>query len=61
MEASSRKEAVMAKEAPTFVGIDVSKTQLDVALRPSGSMKSVPHDVAGIKTLVEWLGMVPPH
>jgi transposase len=50
----------MAEAAPTFVGIDVSKTHLDVALRPSGATKSVPNDDPGIKTLVEWLGMVTP-
>jgi transposase len=50
----------MAEGTPTFVGIDVSKTQLDVALRPSGAMKSVPNDDHGIKTLVEWLGVVTP-
>ena len=50
----------MAEAAPTFVGIDVAKTQLDVALRPSGATKSVPNDDPGIKTLVEWLGMVTP-
>lgn len=50
----------MAEGTPTFVGIDVSKTQLDVALRPSGALKSVPNDDHGIKTLVEWLGVVTP-
>jgi transposase len=50
----------MAEETPTFVGIDVSKTQLDVALRPSGALKSVPHDDPGIKTLVKWLGVIAP-
>jgi transposase len=60
MEASRRKEAAMAEVTPTFVGIDVSKTQLDVALRPSGVTKSVLNDAPGIKTLVEWLGVVTP-
>src|SRR5262245_24788457 len=60
MEASRRKEAVMAEVTPTFIGIDVSKTQLDVALRPSGATKSVPNDDPGIKTLVEWLRVVTP-
>ena len=50
----------MAEMTPTFVGIDVSQTQLDVALRPPGATKSVPNTDPGIKTLVEWLGVVRP-
>lgn len=50
----------MAQVIPTFVGIDVSKTRLDVAVRPSGATKSVPHDAPGIHTVVEWLGAVTP-
>jgi transposase len=50
------KEVRMA-ETPVFVGIDVSKAQLDVAVRPSGPERSVPYSVpyteAGIATLVE--------
>lgn len=34
----------MAGEASTFVGIDVSRIQLDVALHPSAALKSVSHD-----------------
>lgn len=40
-------------ETPVFVGIDVSKAQLDVAVRPSGPERSVPYTEAGIATLVE--------
>lgn len=50
----------MTEVIPTFVGIDVSKTRLDVALRPSGTTKSVPHDASGLHTVVEWLGGVTP-
>ena len=50
----------MENAAPLFVGIDVSKTCLDMCLRPSGATKSVPNDDPGIKTLVEWLGAVTP-
>lgn len=35
-----------------FVGIDVSKAQLDVAVRPTGETWSVPHDDAGLDTVV---------
>jgi transposase len=37
----------------SFVGIDVSKTKLDVACRPSSEHRMFPHDTAGIKALVE--------
>lgn len=35
-----------------FVGIDVSKAQLDVAVRPTGETWGVPHDDAGLDTVV---------
>ena len=38
--------------APIFVGIDVSKARLDVAMRPSGESESVSNDGAGIESLV---------
>ena len=46
--------------APIFVGIDVSKARLDIALRPSGAMESFPNDESGIKALVERLRAVKP-
>jgi transposase len=45
---------------PQFVGIDVSKAQLDLALRPDGSRLAVPHDAAGIRQVVEHLQTVEP-
>jgi len=50
----------MAQATPIFVGIDVSKTQLDMALRPSGAPRSFPNDDTGIKALVEQLCVVKP-
>jgi transposase len=38
-----------------FVGIDVSKSRLDVAVRPSGEIWQVSNDEAGFTTLVEKL------
>jgi transposase len=38
--------------APTFVGIDVSKAHLDVAIRPGGPPERAPNDPAGIAALV---------
>jgi transposase len=43
-----------------FVGIDVSKAQLDVALRPTGECWHVNHDEAGIAGLAERLRTVQP-
>lgn len=40
--------------SPLFVGIDVSQTRLDVALRP-GTSQTFSHDEAGIATVVEQL------
>ncbi len=40
---------------PVFVGLDVAKATLDVALRPSGEPWSVANDEAGVTSLVERL------
>lgn len=45
---------------PIFVGIDVSKARLDVAIRPTGERESVSNDPAGIQALVKRLGEVGP-
>ena len=47
-------------EAPVFVGIDISKARLDVAMRPLGTACRVDHDEAGIVTLLERLRQQPP-
>ena len=39
------------KEFPLFVGIDVSKDRLDVAVRPTGETWQVPYDAEGISSL----------
>ena len=38
-----------------FVGIDVSKQRLDVHARPAGETRCLPHDTAGLKTLLRGL------
>jgi transposase len=43
-----------------FVGIDVAKAQLDIAVRPTGDRWTVPNDEAGIASLVAQLQAVPP-
>ena len=44
----------------TFVGIDVAKAHLDIAVRPSGERWTVPNDDGGITALVTQLQTVPP-
>lgn len=43
-----------------FVGIDVSKAQLDVAIRPTGERESFTNDKIGIKALVKRLAKIKP-
>ena len=40
-------------DVPCFVGIDVAKAQLDIAVRPSGERWTIPNDTSGVTTLVE--------
>ena len=42
------------------VGIDISKTRLDVSIRPSGARTSVPYDATGITTVLTQLTQVQP-
>ena len=43
-----------------FVGVDVAKAQLDIALRPTGERWAVANDDAGIAALVARLQAVQP-
>ena len=45
---------------PCFVGIDVAKAQLDIALRPTGERWAVTNDDTGIAALVAQLQAMPP-
>ncbi|HEY8286959.1 MAG TPA: IS110 family transposase [Chloroflexota bacterium] len=47
-------------EIPLFVGIDVAKVHLDIAVRPSGEQWRAPHDEPGITTLVDRLVALTP-
>lgn len=49
------------KEFPLFVGIDVSKDHLDVAVRPTGEAWQVSYESQGISDLVESLRELAPH
>src|SRR5262245_34946100 len=44
---------VRMSDVPCFIGIDVAKAQLDIALRPSGERWAVPNDTSGVAMLVE--------
>jgi hypothetical protein len=44
----------------TFVGIDVAKDRLDVALRPQGEPRHVPNDTDAMAGIVTWLLAVAP-
>ena len=46
--------------AAVFVGIDVGKAYLDVAVRPAGTHERLPNDEAGIAQLVDRLRAAPP-
>src|SRR5437879_12674268 len=47
-------------DVPCFVGIDVAKAQLDIALRPAGERWAVPNDASGIAPLVGRLQALQP-
>ena len=48
------------ESAAVFIGIDVAKTRLDVALRPSGEHWTTPNDDTGISDLVQRLKSLQP-
>jgi transposase len=45
---------------PCFIGIDVAKAQLDMALRPAGERWAVSNDASGVATLVDRLQALHP-
>src|SRR5437764_10204152 len=47
-------------DVPCFIGIDVAKAQLDIALRPAGERWAVPNDASGIAPLVDRLQALHP-
>ena len=48
------------KETPLFVGIDVSKDRLDVAVRPTGEAWQAPYNSRGVSDLVHRLEKLAP-
>jgi transposase len=49
----------LESEGP-YVGIDVSKDQLDIAVRPDGDIWSMPNDASGITEVVQRLAQLHP-
>jgi transposase len=49
----------LESEGP-YVGIDVSKDQLDIAVRPTGDIWSMPNDASGITEVVQRLAQLHP-
>ena len=47
-------------DVPCFIGLDVAKAQLDIAVRPSGARWTVPNDPSGVATLVDQLQALHP-
>ena len=54
------EQEVLMEQEVTYVGIDVAKAQLDVAVRPTDDRWEVPHDQAGVRQLVSQLKALQP-
>jgi transposase len=54
------KEERVLEVTPIFVGIDVSKARLEIAIRPAGNKESLANDKADIKALVRRLEKIQP-
>ena len=57
--ANDSQEVYMEQEA-TYVGIDVSKARVDVAVRPAGDIWEVSYDESGVHQLVSKLKSIAP-
>jgi len=52
---------VSEPQGSVYVGIDVAKATLDVAVRPSGEYRQVTQTPEGLEELLSWLRAVQPH
>lgn len=50
----------MSTTLPYFVGVDVAKATLDVAVRPSGQSRTEPNTSEGIARILDWMGDLHP-
>ena len=48
------------EQAPTYVGIDVAKAKVDVAVRPTGRRWTTPYDERGVRELVSQMEEMSP-
>ena len=60
LEENKGKEDKVLENVPVFIGIDVSKAQLDICVRPLPSRESFANDEVGIRTLVKGLRELQP-
>jgi transposase len=60
MQGWARKERQLVDTAIQYVGIDVAKAHLDIAMHPSGEVWQVVHDSPGVTKLVAQLAEVAP-
>jgi transposase len=58
-EVLMEQEVIMEQEV-TYVGIDVAKAQVDVAIRPTNDRWEIPRDEAGIRKLVSQMKTLEP-
>ena len=57
LQGRAKREGTVREATQSYVGIDVSKETLDVALRPSDRTWQVPYTEGGIGELVEEVGL----
>ena len=60
LEETKIKEDWILEVTPIFIGIDVSKARVDIAMRPAGQSESVSNDEAAIRVLVKRLEEIRP-
>ena len=54
------EQEVLMEQEVTYVGIDVAKAQVDVAIRPTNDRWEIPRDEAGIRKLVSQMKTLEP-
>ena len=57
---ASNSQEVLMEQEPIYVGIDVAKAQVDVAVRPTDDSWEVSHDETGVRQLVSQLKALEP-
>ncbi|MCH7978181.1 MAG: IS110 family transposase [Acidobacteria bacterium] len=60
MQGRVSKEEPLKTATPCYIGIDVAKAHLDIAVHPSGEVWQVAHDTQGVTNLVAQLAELAP-